>query len=39
MQQALTPEETKTFSRYLRPLVEAKRGVNRMALAYLWAVK
>lgn len=39
MQQALTPEETEAFIRYLRPLVEAKQGVNRSALAYLWAVK
>ena len=39
MQQVLTREETDAFSRYLRPLVEAKQGVNRSALAFLWAVK
>ena len=39
MQQALTPAEAKTFVNYLRPLVESKQGVNRSAVAYLWAVK
>jgi len=39
MQQALTLEETEAFIRYLRPLVEAKQGVNRSAVAYLWASK
>jgi hypothetical protein len=39
MQQALTPEETEAFIRYLRPLVEAQQGVNRSAVAYLWASK
>ena len=39
MQRALTPAEAKTFVNYLRPLVESKQGVNRSAVAYLWAVK
>lgn len=39
MQQALTPSEAETFVNYLRPLVESKQGVNRSAVAYLWAVK
>ena len=39
MQQALTLEETEAFIRYLRPLVEAKQGVNRSAVAYVWARK
>jgi arsenite methyltransferase len=39
MQQALTLEETEALIRYLRPLVEAKQGVNRSAVAYLWASK
>jgi len=39
MQQALTPAEAETFVNYLRPLVESKKGVNRSAVAYLWAVK
>jgi ubiquinone/menaquinone biosynthesis C-methylase UbiE len=39
MQQALTPEETEAFTRHLRPLVEARQGVQRMACAYLWAIK
>jgi len=37
--QALTPEEAKKFVAHLRPLVEAKQGIDRMAYAYLWAVK
>lgn len=37
--QALTPEEAKKFVAHLRPLVEAKQGMDRMAYAYLWAVK
>jgi len=37
--QALTPEEIETFVKYLRPLVEAKQGVHRSSVAYLWAVK
>ena len=39
MQQALTTEETEKFVNCLRPLVEAGQGVNRLAVAYLWAVK
>ena len=39
MQRALTPAEAKTFVNYLLPLVESKQGVNRSAVAYLWAVK
>jgi hypothetical protein len=39
MQQALTPEEMEALSRHLRPLVEARQGVNRSAVAYLWASK
>jgi len=39
MQQALTPTEMEAFSHHLRPLVEAKQGQRRMALAYLWAMK
>jgi ubiquinone/menaquinone biosynthesis C-methylase UbiE len=39
MQEVLTPAETERFTAHLRPLVEAKKGVRRMAVAYLWAVK
>lgn len=39
MQQVLTPSEAETFVNYLRPLVESKQGVDRSAVAYLWAVK
>lgn len=39
MQQALMPAEAKTFTDYLRPLVETGQGKQRMAVAYLWAVK
>ena len=39
MQQTLTSEETQRFVEHLRPLVEAKRGIARSAVAYLWAVK
>ena len=39
MQQALTLGETETFTSYIRPLVEAKQGIRRSAVAYLWAVK
>jgi arsenite methyltransferase len=39
MDQALTPEERAALVAELRPLVEAGRGVWRMAHAYLWAVK
>jgi ubiquinone/menaquinone biosynthesis C-methylase UbiE len=39
IQQALTPEEAEKFVKHLRPLVESKQGVDRSAVAYLWAVK
>ncbi len=39
MQQALAPREREAFIRYLRPLVEARQGVHRTAVAYLWAIK
>jgi len=38
MQQTLSAEETRRFVEHLRPLVEAKRGIVRQAVAYLWAV-
>jgi ubiquinone/menaquinone biosynthesis C-methylase UbiE len=39
MQQSLTPQEVKDFTAHLRPLVEAGRGIRRLAQAYLWATK
>lgn len=39
MQEVLTPAETERFTAHLRPLVEARQGVHRMAVAYLWGVK
>lgn len=39
MQQELTPVESEAFVNYLRPLVESKQGIDRNAIAYLWAVK
>ncbi len=39
MQEVLTPAEQQAFVEYFRPLVEAKRGVSRWAVVYLWAVK
>jgi SAM-dependent methyltransferase len=39
MRQVLTPGETEQFMAYLRPKVEAGQGVQRSALAYLWAMK
>jgi ubiquinone/menaquinone biosynthesis C-methylase UbiE len=39
MEQVLKPEEIEKFTDYIRPLVEARRGTRRSALAYLWAVK
>jgi arsenite methyltransferase len=39
VQQALTPDEASTLVDYLRPLVETGTGVDRIALAYLTAVK
>ena len=37
--QTLTSEEAEKFVAHLRPLVEAKQGTVRSALAYLWAIK
>jgi hypothetical protein len=37
--QALTSAEADKFVAHLRPLVEAKQGTVRSALAYLWATK
>jgi arsenite methyltransferase len=37
LDQALTAAELETFTAYLRPLVEAGRGEDRMAVAYLTA--
>jgi ubiquinone/menaquinone biosynthesis C-methylase UbiE len=37
--EALSEEEQEQFGAHLRPLVEGKRGTNRRAVAYLWAVK
>jgi SAM-dependent methyltransferase len=37
--QALTLDEAARFEAHLRPLVEAGRGVERTAVAYLWARK
>jgi ubiquinone/menaquinone biosynthesis C-methylase UbiE len=39
MDRALTPEERERFAEHLRPLVEAGKGVWRMAVAYLSATK
>lgn len=39
IQQTLTSGEAERFVTYLRPLVEAKQGIARSAVAYLWAVK
>lgn len=39
MQEVLTTAEHHAFIEYLRPLVEAKRGMIYEALAYLWAIK
>lgn len=39
MQEVLTTAEQHAFVEYLRPLVEAKRGMTRWAIAYLWALK
>jgi ubiquinone/menaquinone biosynthesis C-methylase UbiE len=36
---ALTPEEAERFLAHLRAELEAGRGVDRFAAAYLWAVK
>lgn len=39
MSQALTPDEAENLVAHLRSLVEAKRGIIKPAVAYLWAVK
>lgn len=39
MREALTPDEIDTLTLHLRPLVEQGKGVQRSALAYLWATK
>ena len=39
MQEVLTAAEVERFKNHLRPLVEARQGVRRFAVAYLWAVK
>ncbi len=39
MQEVLTTAEQHAFVEYLRPLVEAKRGMSRWAFTYLWATK
>lgn len=39
MHQALTVAEANKFSQHLRPLVENKQGVHRLAVAFLWAIK
>ena len=39
MREALTPAEAELFKNHLRPLVEARQGVRRFAVAYLWAAK
>ncbi len=37
--QVLTPDETKDFEGFLRPLVETGKGVHQAAWIYLWATK
>lgn len=39
MNQLLTAEEAERFEKQLRPSVEAGRGMQRRAYAFLWAVK
>lgn len=39
MAEALTPAEAAQFEAHLRPLVEAKQGVKRWAVVYLWGRK
>ena len=39
MQQTLTPAEIERFTAHMRPLVDSKQGITKLALAYLWAVK
>jgi arsenite methyltransferase len=37
--QALSPKEQEKFEAHLRPLVEGNLGINKSAVAYLWARK
>jgi len=37
--ETLTPSQAEQFISHLRPMVEAKQGTCRSAVAYLWAVK
>jgi ubiquinone/menaquinone biosynthesis C-methylase UbiE len=39
IRQALTPDEAEEFVAHLRPLVETRQGIERSAVAYLWAIK
>lgn len=39
MYQALTADEAKQFTKYLRPLVETRQRTDRSAVAYLGAIK
>ncbi len=39
MREALSFAEAEAFALYLRPLVEARQGLRRSAVVYLWAVK
>ena len=39
LQAVVTSAEAERFADHLRPLVEQGKGTDRMALAYLWAVK
>lgn len=39
IEQALIPDEAERLVNHLRPLVESKQGVDRSAVAYLWAIK
>lgn len=39
MDEALTVDEMQAFVGHLRPLIEGRRGTQRLALAYLWATR
>jgi len=39
MAEVLTSDESEEFEGYLRPLVDAKRGMKREAVAYMWGRK
>ena len=39
MHDALTPAEIESFVAHLKPLFDARKGINRRAVAYLWATK